>query len=73
MNAKTPKQEKKKSNNSGDENFEDREKTFLYSVYPDGRGPDTDLIEMLEREVIDKNPSIKFEDIAELETAKDIL
>jgi len=28
---------------------------------------------MLEREVIDKNPCIKFEDIAELETAKDIL
>ena len=43
------------------------------SVYPDGIGPDSDLIEMLEREVIDTNPCVRFEDIAELDQAKKIL
>ena len=46
---------------------------FLLSVYPDGVGPDTDLIEMLEKEVVDTNPCVRFEDIAELEQAKKIL
>jgi katanin p60 ATPase-containing subunit A1 len=46
---------------------------FLLSVYPDGIGPDTDLIEMLEKEVVDTNPCVRFEDIAELEQAKKIL
>jgi katanin p60 ATPase-containing subunit A1 len=46
---------------------------FLLQHYPDGVGPDTDLIEMLEREVIDTNPCVKFEDIAELDQAKNIL
>jgi hypothetical protein len=46
---------------------------FLLSVYPDGVGPDTDFIEMLEREVVDKNPCVRFEDIAELDQAKKIL
>lgn len=40
--------------------------TFLHSVYPDGIGPDSDLIQMLERDVIDKNPNVSFDDIAEL-------
>ena len=26
---------------------EDEKKNFLYSIYPDGKGPDTDLINML--------------------------
>ena len=45
---------------------------FLLSRYPDddGNGPDTDLIEMVEREVVDMNPNVSFDDIAELETAK---
>lgn len=30
--------------------------TFLEYCYPDGVGPDTDLIQMLERDVLDKNP-----------------
>jgi len=38
----------------------------LYSVYPDGVGPDADLIMMLERDVIDKNPNVSFDDIADL-------
>ena len=47
--------------------------TFLYSIYPDGNGPDTELINMLERDVVDKNPQVSFNDIAELDDAKKTL
>lgn len=30
--------------------------TFLEKCYPDGIGPDADLINMIERDVLDKNP-----------------
>ena len=45
---------------------------FLLNRYPEdeGYGPDTDLIEMVEREVVDMNPNVSFDDIAELDTAK---
>ena len=46
---------------------------FLKSVYPDGLGPDADLIRMLERDVVDRNPKVSFDDIAELDEAKKIL
>jgi len=46
---------------------------FLLSVYPSGDGPDANLIKMLEREVIDKNPNISFDDIAALDDAKEII
>jgi SpoVK/Ycf46/Vps4 family AAA+-type ATPase len=46
---------------------------FLYHVYPDGEGPDANLIKMLEREVIDKNPNVSFDDIAGLPEAKEII
>jgi len=46
---------------------------FHRSLYPNGDGPDSDLIRMLERDVIDKNPSVSFDDIAELGEAKKIL
>ena len=36
-------------------------------------GPDTDLINMLERDCIDKNPNVSFDDIAELEDGKKTL
>ena len=53
---------------------EGEKKTFLIERYPpNGVGPDSELIEMLEREVVDTNPCVKFEDIAELEGAKNIL
>ena len=42
-------------------------------MYPDGVGPDSDLIQMLERDVIDRNPNVSFDDIAELDEAKKIL
>jgi katanin p60 ATPase-containing subunit A1 len=47
--------------------------TFLYSMYPDGNGPDSELINMLERDVIDRNPQVSFNDIAELTDAKKTL
>ena len=42
-------------------------------MYPDGTGPDSDLISMLERDVIDKNPNVSFDDIAELHESKQLL
>lgn len=42
-------------------------------MYPNGTGPDSDLIAMLEREVVDQNPNISFDMIAELDKAKDML
>ena len=44
---------------------------FLLNRYPEeGNGPDTELIEMIEREVVDMNPNVSFDDIAELDIAK---
>ena len=45
----------------------------MQSVYPNGQGPDADLIKMLERDVMERNPQVKFDDIAELDEAKKIL
>lgn len=45
----------------------------MLSLYPNGDGPDADLIRMLERDVIDKNPQVSFDDIASLTEAKKIL
>ncbi len=50
-----------------------KKKPYLESLYPDGKGPDSELIEMLEREVVDTNPHVSFDDIAELEQAKHAL
>lgn len=49
-----------KKKNEGDK------KTFLNDRYPNGSGPDSNLIEMLEKEVLDKSPNIQFDDIADL-------
>lgn len=46
---------------------------FLYSHYPDGNGPDTDLIRMIEDDLITINPNITFDDIAGLKDAKESL
>ena len=46
---------------------------FLLHHYPDGQGPDTELIETLEKEVVDTNPNVSFDDIAELDDAKRLL
>ena len=58
----------------GKDNKDNNKSPFLLHHYsPDGVGPDTDLIEMLEKEVIDTNPCVKFEDIADLDVAKKAL
>jgi katanin p60 ATPase-containing subunit A1 len=62
-------EEKKISNKDQKEN----KSSFLLHCYPDGTGPDSDLIEMIEREVVDTNPNVKFEDIADLDKAKNVL
>lgn len=42
--------------------------------YPDGGvGPDQELINMLERDILDKNPQVSFDDIAELSETKQLL
>ena len=47
--------------------------TFLEYHYPDGVGPDVELINMLERDVLDKNPKVNFDDIAGLDETKKLL
>lgn len=46
---------------------------FLHNRYGGEMGPDTHLIEMLEREVISHELNIKMEDVADLDTAKNLL
>jgi len=75
---KVEKIEKKKSVSVNNQNNDKKDTSytksaFLLHNYPDGTGPDTDLIEMLERDVMDTNPCVKFEDIAELDQAKNLL
>ncbi len=50
-----------------------RKDSFLCHCYPDGDGPDADLIRALERDVIDRRPNVSFDDIAELNSAKTAL
>ena len=52
---------------------EEDHSSFLYHHYPDGVGPDTELISMLERDMLEKKPDVGFDDIAGNETAKDLL
>ena len=60
-------------NAGGKKKNEDEKKSFLKHHYPDESGPDAELIKMLEREVVDFTPNITFDDIAELQKAKDVL
>ena len=66
-NAGSSKDVGKKGNNTSGKS------PFLLHHYPNGEGPDSDLIEMLEREVVDTNPRVSFSDIAELDGAKKTL
>lgn len=46
---------------------------FLLHVYPSGDGPDANLIKSLEKEVVERQPSVSFDDIAALDEAKDVI
>ena len=62
-----------KNNNDKQPDPKSGKSAFYLHHYPEGEGPDGELIEMVEREVMEKNPNVKFEDIAELEGAKNTL
>lgn len=48
--------------------------SFLAHCYgPDGKGPDSELIEMLERDCVDRCPQVKWDSIAGLDQAKQLL
>ena len=80
-NKKGPSSNKGGANNNKGNNNNNNDKKdpksgkspFYLHHYPEGEGPDGELIEMVEREVMEKNPNVKFEDIAELEGAKNTL
>ena len=80
-NKKGPSSNKAGANNNKGNNNNNNDKKdpksgkspFYFHHYPEGEGPDGELIEMVEREVMEKNPNVKFEDIAELEGAKNTL
>jgi katanin p60 ATPase-containing subunit A1 len=48
-------------------------KTYAEHVYRDGIGPDTELIKMIEDNILLKNPQVDFDDIAELDEVKKLL
>jgi len=55
------------------ENKRDKASSYAEYCYPDGIGPDTDLINMIERDLLVKNPNVNFDDIAELDETKKLL
>ena len=50
--------------------YKHKKKPYLEFLYPDGKGPDSELIEMIEREALDRFPKVSFDDIAGLDYAK---
>jgi len=63
----TKKTSKKDANEEGVDTGEDQPQKF------DGTGYDSDLVEMLERDIVQKNPNIHWDDIADLNEAKRLL
>lgn len=55
--------------NGGDDNEEDEEEDRRF----DGSGMDQDLVDMLERDIVQKDPNIHWDDIADLNEAKRLL
>lgn len=54
-------------------NSDNKKSKYLLHHYPDGVGPDTDLILMIEDYLMTVNPNITFNDIAGLDHAKEAL
>ena len=48
-------------------------KTYLEHCFPNGSGPDYELIQSMENEVLDRSPGVKFDDIADLDETKRLL
>ncbi|GLH05023.1 Spastin [Gryllus bimaculatus] len=61
------KEEKEKADKEKEDEPEEEEKRF------EGSGYDRDLIDMLERDIVQKNPNIHWDDIADLHEAKRLL
>ncbi|XP_054900535.1 katanin p60 ATPase-containing subunit A1 isoform X1 [Poeciliopsis prolifica] len=64
------KKESKEVKEAGSKAKDDKEKEVKKF---DGTGYDKDLVEALERDIISQNPSVKWDDIADLEDAKKLL
>ncbi len=66
---------KNQNSNIKNQNNQNSKSQFLLFKYPNsqGKGPDTDLIELLENEMVERNPNVSFDDIASLESAKKTL
>lgn len=63
----------KKAEEQAQKDKEREKNAFLYSVYPDGNGPDVDLINGLQRDVLESELKVSFDDIADLGNAKMII
>ena len=48
-------------------------KTYHEFIYGDSMGPDSELINMIEQNVLIKNPNVNFDDIAGLDETKKLL
>lgn len=64
---KTQKDKDSKKEDTTSKDKEPEEKRF------DGTGYDHDLVDMLERDILQKNPGVRWEDIADLQEAKRLL
>ncbi|CAH0385363.1 unnamed protein product [Bemisia tabaci] len=62
-----------KSNNSDSQEKSDKEKDCTEERRFDPSGYDNDLVEMLERDIVQQNPNIRWDDIADLNEAKRLL
>ncbi|GFX25827.1 katanin p60 ATPase-containing subunit A1 [Trichonephila clavipes] len=67
--SRSKKDEKGKKDSKKDENKEEKEEEKKF----DGSGYDKELVDMLERDILQKNPSVRWDDIADLEEAKKLL
>lgn len=68
MSGAGNKEEKKDENENDEEPHDDHEKKFEPSSHAD-----VDLVDMLERDILQKNPNIHWDDIADLQEAKRLL